>query len=503
MNRKIFLQWYCMPVTVLLLGAFSVVLLVWTDRINEKQRVNFRTVEAVMDLQIHIATFHLWFEQALGGDLQQDMKEVWEDYDRAVILTDALLKGGETEHGPIGHLIDTDLRNQVEEITSLLTTLKTVALVRMRKPGEAGIGTDLDHEFDRVFGTIMVKATGLEWTVQAESLRNKEQSKRLFLGITLVWTMIVIVSTLGLLNRERKRTSAENGLLKANEQLRVQAEELKGHREHLAEMVEKRTAELSSANMRLQQEISERMRTEEALKESQKELRHISSRLLSAEEEVRRKIARELHDELGQSLTLMKFQVRSIEKKLRGDQAALKEECGNILLYTNTVIENVRRLSRDLSPFILEDLGLTRALQWLTDNFAKNYDIRLVLDLVNIDHLFSRSAQTSIYRILQEALTNIVKHSGAGSASVTVRREEEKIVFSIEDDGKGFDVTQVSAQEPAERGLGLAGMEERVSMLGGSLALWSEPGKGMRISFSIPVQEEKDSYGALSHHAGR
>jgi signal transduction histidine kinase len=491
-----------MPASVLMLGLLSVVLLVWTDRINEKQRVNSLTVEAVMDLQIHVATFHLWFEQALGGDTGQDMKDVWEDYDRAVILTEALLRGGETEHGPIVRLIDMDLRNQVEEIASQLMTLKSVALVRMQKPGKAGIGTDLDHEFDRVFGTIMVKATGLEWTVQAGSARNRVQSNRLFLGILLVWTIIVIVATLGLLNHERRRKFAENGLLKANEQLRAQSAELKGHREHLAEMVGKRTGELSAANMRLHQEVNERMRTEDALKESQKEFRHISSRLLSAEEEVRRKIARELHDELGQSLTLMKLQIRSIEKQLRGDQTALKEECGNVLRYTNAVIENVRRLSRDLSPFILEDLGLTRALQWLADNFAKNCHVRLVLDLADIDQLFSRNVQTSIYRIVQEALTNIVKHSGAGNASVIVRREEEKIVFSIEDDGKGFDTTRVADQGPSERGLGLAGMEERVSMLGGSLALRSEPGKGTRISFSIPAREEEGSYEQLSHHIG-
>jgi signal transduction histidine kinase len=503
MTRKIYLKWYWMPASVLLLGLLSVVLLVWTERIHEKQRIKNLTVDAIMDLQIYTATFHLWFEEALTGGSAQDMKEAWEDYSRAVKSVEALLNGGETEHGPISPLIDRDLRNRMEGIKTLLTTLQTIALIRLRGSAGAGIGSDLDHEFDRVFGQIMTEAVELENAVTYELARNEELSDRLFLGIILVWTTIVFVAALGLMNRERRREASEEELRSAHAQLLSQAEELKGHREHLTELVDTRTRELTSANRRLELEVVERTQAEEALKESQKEFRYISSRLLSVQEEERRKISRELHDELGQSLTLMKLQLRSVERQLREDQGPLREECGNILRYLNTVIENVRRLSKDLSPFILEDLGLTRALRWLVDSLAKNYDIRLVLDVADIDLLFSANAQRSIYRVLQEALTNIVKHSGAaGGASVSVRREGEKIFFSIEDKGKGFDMTEVAAQHAAERGLGLASMEERISMLGGTLTLWSEPGKGTRISFSIPSQEEEGSHESLSHRTG-
>jgi signal transduction histidine kinase len=500
--RKIYLKWYWMPASVLLLGLLSVVLLVWTDRIHDKQSSKYMTVDAIMDLQIHTSTFHLWFEQALGGDSQQDMKKVWEDYGRAVKLAGALLNGGETEHGTISRLIDTDLRNRVEGIKTLLTTLQAVALVRLRSPAKAGIGSDLDHEFDSVFGKILAEAVELENAVQYELVRNEELSDRIFSGIILVWAIIVLVAALGLLNREWRREASEKALRSAHTQLQAQAAELKDHREHLTELVDTRTRELTSANTRLELEVIERTQAEEALKESQKEFRYISSRLLSVQEEERRKISRELHDELGQSLTLMKLQLRSVERQLREDQGPLREECGNILRYLNTVIEDVRRLSKDLSPFILEDLGLTRALRWLVDNLVKNFDIRLVVDVAEIDHLFSTNAQRSIYRVLQEALTNIVKHSGAGGASVAVRSEGERIVFSIEDEGKGFDMTEVAARHAAERGLGLASMEERVSMLGGSLTLWSEPGKGTRISFSIPAQEEEGSHESLSHRTG-
>jgi signal transduction histidine kinase len=267
-------------------------------------------------------------------------------------------------------------------------------------------------------------------------------------------------------------------------------------------MVERRTGELQSANTRLTREVNEHRQTEEALRESQKELRRLSSRLLSAQEEERRKISRELHDELGQSLTLVKFQLRSVEKQLREDQEVLREECERILQYLNTVIENVRRMSKDLCPFILEDLGLTQALRWLAGNVERNHDIRVGLDLPDIDGLFSRSAQTGIYRIVQEALTNIVKHSGAGNSTVAVRRSEGELLISIDDDGQGFDLKEVSARDAATRGMGFMSMTERAGMLGGALEFWSEPGKGARISVRVPVLREEERYEPLSHCAG-
>jgi signal transduction histidine kinase len=481
-------KWYLMPATVLLLGVLAVALYVWTDRINEKQRINYLTLDAIMDVQIHTATFHLWFEEVLGGDPAVNMKEVWEDYDRAMRLVDVLMNGGQSDHGMIPHPIDdSGMRSQAQKIKTLLSSFKTLALVRMQQPGQAGIGSEIDHKFDKVFEQIMVNSAELELIVQGEQVLIQKQAGRLFLGIILVWTFIVISATIGLMNLERRRRASEEQLLSTHEQLLSQAEELKGHREHLTELVDMRTRELTSANRSLTQEVADRKQAEEALKDSQKQLRHLSSMLLSAQEEERRKISRELHDELGQSLTLMKFQMRSVEKQLREDQDALRAECENTLQYMNTVIENVRRLSRDLYPPVIQDLGLTRALRWMADNFTKSYGIRLVLDGADIDSLFSKNAQMSIYRIVQEALTNIVKHSGAGSARVVIRRGRGSVAVFIEDDGKGFQRSELAALDSESRGLGLASMEERVGMLGGSLSLWSEQGRGTHISFSIPV----------------
>ncbi len=238
-------------------------------------------------------------------------------------------------------------------------------------------------------------------------------------------------------------------------------------------------------------DITGRKRAEEALKESENQLRYLSSELLTAQETERKRIASELHDELGQALMVMKLRLRFVEKELEKDQAALKGECEDILSYIDQVIENVRRLSRDLSPSILEDLGLTAAVRWLVNHFTKNYNIEVKSDIIDIDPLFSQDAQIVIYRILQEALNNVGKHAQAKNVSLTVKTFDERVSFSLEDDGKGFDVVQAFTRNPAERGLGLTIMDERARMLKGFFELRSQRGKGTRITFHIPIRREE------------
>lgn len=234
--------------------------------------------------------------------------------------------------------------------------------------------------------------------------------------------------------------------------------------------------------------ISERKRAEQALQESEKKLRLLSSHLLTAQEKERKRISIEIHDELGQSLLALKLQLRAIEKKLGKDQVALRDDCKSTLKYIDQTIENVRRLSRDLSPSILEDLGLTAALRWLIEDFAKHYNsINISIDLMEIDNLFFQEGQIIIYRIFQEALTNIVKHAHATHIYVVINKQDGNVCFSVEDDGKGFDVEQIFTRHAPEKGLGLAAMDERIRMLGGLLDIKSQKGRGTKITFILPT----------------
>jgi PAS domain S-box-containing protein len=236
-------------------------------------------------------------------------------------------------------------------------------------------------------------------------------------------------------------------------------------------------------------DITDLKRAGEALGESETRLRSLSIQLMKAQEKERMRLSKELHDELGQALALLKHRMRSIQNQLQKGQSSLQAECEETTHYMDEIIENVRRLSRDLSPSILEDLGLTSALQWLAENFDKQYSLRTSFDFDNIDDLFPKAAQTNLYRISQEALTNIVKHAEARHVSFAVKENKGSVTLSIEDDGKGFDVNGVRTLHSPEKGLGLEVMDERARMLGASLHIRSQVGEGTRITLTIPIRE--------------
>jgi signal transduction histidine kinase len=186
--------------------------------------------------------------------------------------------------------------------------------------------------------------------------------------------------------------------------------------------------------------------------------------------------------------------LRFLEKHLATDQEKLKQECEQSIQYIDQVIEEVRRLSRDLSPSILEDLGLSNAIQWLINNFSTNNNMSFTLDKddVDLDHLFFQDSQIIIYRIFQEAFTNIEKHSHASRVSVSIKTRNQGLHLSVEDNGSGFDITQTLKSKTARQGLGLVTMQERTRMLGGGLEVASEKGKGTRIDVYLPLEKSEE-----------
>jgi PAS domain S-box-containing protein len=238
-------------------------------------------------------------------------------------------------------------------------------------------------------------------------------------------------------------------------------------------------------------DITELKRDAESLRESERRLRRLSSQIMTAQETERRRISRELHDDLGGALAVLKLRTSFIEKSLRPDQAGLREESRQIMEHIDQVIDNVARISRDLSPSILEDLGLVPALRRLIENFSKAHEIEVASDLAGLDAPLSKNAQFMLYRILQEALTNIGKHSRAKNASVVIRQENGRLRVSVDDDGRGFDAGAMDAKRAAEKGMGLATMKERARMLGGTLDISGRAGLGTRITLVIPAGEKE------------
>jgi len=283
-------------------------------------------------------------------------------------------------------------------------------------------------------------------------------------------------------------------------------EEVRRQNEQLEHSVQERTAELEKANEQLLQDNLERKRAEEALRESEAQLQELLRQRLKVQETERRRICRELHDELGGGLAVFKLRLSSMAKGLHQDQGKLKEECGDTLKYLDGMIDNVYRISRDLSPYLLEDHGLSAALTWLTDHFRKNYNATVNVNIADIDLGSPRDDQIIIYRILQEALTNIGKHAQAKNVSVTVEKKEHALEVIVQDDGKGFNTASAGQEEKKEFGLGLRTIRERARLLKGSVDIWSREGQGTRVTLSIPVEEgihhEKIGNSQIPHRAG-
>jgi C4-dicarboxylate-specific signal transduction histidine kinase len=266
-----------MPIAVLILAMASIAMLIWTNKIHERQRRNIALTSTVMDVRIKSATFHLWLEEALGGEPRVDVQRLLSDLDLVIGLGETILNGGESEYGPLAKLWKHSKRQrEAESLKILLTEFKSIALQRIQNPETSGIGTFLDERFDDVFVELQRRASTLEALVKRSQIHNEMESRRLSLGILLTWAVIVIAAAIGLWSKESRRRIAEKELQEANRKLQSQAEELKKHRENLTELVEERTTELTAALRFYKEEITDRKRTDKALQESKDRFQKLS-----------------------------------------------------------------------------------------------------------------------------------------------------------------------------------------------------------------------------------
>jgi len=255
--------------------------------------------------------------------------------------------------------------------------------------------------------------------------------------------------------------------------------------------------------LKIMHDITGLKKAEEALSSNHQQIQRLSSELLTAQEAERMRISRELHDELGQSLTLIKLKIGMVEMNLPGSQQSLRVLCDDASTHVDQAIENMRRLSRDLSPVTVEALGITTALQGMTEDFCRTGKIQITADIDGIDNLLSLQYNILLYRILQEGLNNIVKHSGAGVANLSVKRRDGGIYFELTDNGKGFDFEKDYRGEIARiGGFGLTTLGERVRTLGGALIIQSRKDEGTRLHFVIPIENKEISDGTLPDNSG-
>lgn len=216
-------------------------------------------------------------------------------------------------------------------------------------------------------------------------------------------------------------------------------------------------------------------------RQSQEKLKTLSQRLLQVQEEERRTMALELHDEIGQSLNALKLllgrQIRLADGKLRSDLVNLSDLTGEIL-------EQVRQFSLDLRPRMLDDLGLLSALVWYFQRYTEGTGVKVYFKHSGLDRMLNPYASNQVYRVVQEALTNVSRHAAVDRVDVRAEVDKDILRLEIEDKGRGFNITD----QPISTSVGLEGMRERVQLIGGSLTIESTPKHGTRLVMEVPLQ---------------
>lgn len=216
-------------------------------------------------------------------------------------------------------------------------------------------------------------------------------------------------------------------------------------------------------------------------------LRLLSRRLLSIQEEERIRIAREVHDELGQALTGLKLDLSLIATQLAKTDAGLHEKAQTMIQHIDTTIQTVRRIATELRPGILDSLGLVAALEWQANEFQMRTGIRCKIASTVDDAQWPPEMQTVFFRIFQETLTNVIRHAKATRVDVRLHQEHGRLVMTVKDNGRG-----ISEEEQAStRSLGLVGMRERAMLIGGEVALHGAPGRGTTVTLRVPLPKKE------------
>jgi PAS domain S-box-containing protein len=232
----------------------------------------------------------------------------------------------------------------------------------------------------------------------------------------------------------------------------------------------------------LANDVTEKYIADEKLKESFSAIRELTEHLQNIREQERAHMAREIHDELGQLLTVLKMDVSWLKKRVTTTEPAIKEKFTELLEMLDTTVKTVRRIASELRPTLLDDLGLVAAMEWHLEEFEKRSGIAKEFNTSVTEVSIDDSMKIGLFRILQESLTNVARHSQAQKVNVGLEKNNGHIILKITDNGKGFDTSRTTRKT-----LGLLGMKERTEMMGGEYQITSKPGEGTVVEIKVPV----------------
>ena len=253
-----------------------------------------------------------------------------------------------------------------------------------------------------------------------------------------------------------------------------------------AEAAQRRVEVLAASNRKLEQEIVRRKTLEEALKQTEQQLRHLSHELLHAQEEERKHISRELHDTVLQTLVGINIHLAALTPKPTDNPGSLQQKIAQTQRLVEKSMVLVHRFALELRPMILDDLGLIPALHTYLKDFMKRTGVRARLTAYSKVEQMPIATRAVLYRVALEALNNVARHAQASQVEVKIKQVPHGICLAIKDDGKSFDAEHVLLMKGNGR-LGLLGMRERLEMVGGKFSVASQPGQGTTVTAQIPL----------------
>jgi len=257
----------------------------------------------------------------------------------------------------------------------------------------------------------------------------------------------------------------------------------------LEQRVRRRTRELQTSHVRLQEAAAVTQRLYRELQRKEALRSDLLRRVISAQEEERRRVARELHDETSQALTSLLVALKVMEEG--ADPAAVRSQAHEAREIASQTLTAVHDLARELRPSALDHLGLAPALERFAREYATRHRLELDFQAIGLDEVrLPPRVETTLYRVAQEALTNVARHARARRVAVLLERRRDRVVVIVEDDGQGFDPARVEGEGGAEQSLGIFGMRERAALVGGTLAIESQAGAGSTVFVEVPLTEE-------------
>jgi signal transduction histidine kinase len=336
---------------------------------------------------------------------------------------------------------------------------------------------------------------------EREALSPVESMKRRFFTFGAVLFVVALILTLGVaqsviapvksLTMSARRIASGNLFepisISGDDEIGQLGKTLDEMRIKLKDSLDEIAAWTRELERRVDERTKETLSLYEELRKKEEKRGELLHRIISAQEEERKRIARELHDEMSQTLAAMLISLEALREA--GSPKLLKAKIDNARKLALRAIDSTHRMIFDLRPAILDDLGLAAAIKWYAEERLNPLGINFRYEGDLFEKRFQTQIETVLFRVAQEAITNIAKHSQAENVIINLELEDSYIGLEIEDDGVGFDLGSISSTKSGSRGLGLLGMKERVLLLDGKLEVQSKPGSGTRVSVTVPLRE--------------